>query len=205
MPKAVSRACPAADCSPRGSACRNEPNVHAVRQDANPDHWQGSELSVTILGSWQYYRAKVCASQRAPGHSDTLHTPVAEVSFVARSLAWALIIPVVFRMLAPLSSRTGGSLLALPPQLWLSLCRTQVQAILIIRTLRRSRWRLAECAPAAGDPLPAHDRGHHALRAVPLHVPRGGRAEQRALCVCAPHRQDACPTDGVPLQSSTGM
>lgn len=38
---------------------RNEPNIHAVRQEANPDHWQGSELSVTILGSWPYYRAKV--------------------------------------------------------------------------------------------------------------------------------------------------
>ena len=30
-----------------------------MRQEANPDHWQGSELTVTILGSWQYYRAKV--------------------------------------------------------------------------------------------------------------------------------------------------
>ena len=39
-------------------AGRNEPNVHAVRQDPNSEHWQGSELSVTILGSWQYYRAK---------------------------------------------------------------------------------------------------------------------------------------------------
>ena len=38
-----------------------------MRQDANPDHWQGSELSVTILGSWQYYRAKVRAGMASGG------------------------------------------------------------------------------------------------------------------------------------------
>lgn len=73
LPKPSHEYCPAADCSPRGSACRNEPHVHAVRQDANPDHWQGSELSVTILGSWQYYRAKVRACQPAPRHSAHLN------------------------------------------------------------------------------------------------------------------------------------
>lgn len=25
----------------------------------NPDRWHGSELSVTILGNWQYYRSKI--------------------------------------------------------------------------------------------------------------------------------------------------
>lgn len=38
---------------------RNEPAVHAVRLDPNPDKWRGSELSVTILGDWKYYRSKV--------------------------------------------------------------------------------------------------------------------------------------------------
>ena len=50
---------PSNDIVRRGA--RNEPNIHVVRQEANPDHWQGSELSVTILGSWQYYRAKARA------------------------------------------------------------------------------------------------------------------------------------------------
>ncbi len=69
--------------------------MHAVRQDANPDHWQGSELSVTILGSWQYYRAKVRACQ--PAHRP-LHTSVMLMSFAgvaSRSSAGVLIIPVV--------------------------------------------------------------------------------------------------------------
>jgi len=39
---------------------RNEPAVHAVRLDPNPEpRWRGSELSVTILGDWKYYRSKV--------------------------------------------------------------------------------------------------------------------------------------------------
>jgi DNA topoisomerase VI subunit B len=40
---------------------RNEPHVHAVRLDPNDGDpkWRGSELSVTILGHWQYYRSKV--------------------------------------------------------------------------------------------------------------------------------------------------
>ena len=39
---------------------RNEPSVHAVRLDPNPEpKWRGSELSVTILGDWKYYRSKV--------------------------------------------------------------------------------------------------------------------------------------------------
>ena len=38
---------------------RNEPNVHKAEELANPKGWHGSELSVTILGNWQYYRAKI--------------------------------------------------------------------------------------------------------------------------------------------------
>ncbi|KAK9847694.1 hypothetical protein WJX84_000913 [Apatococcus fuscideae] len=38
---------------------RNEPNVHQSKMVDNPDRWHGSELSVTILGNWQYYRAKI--------------------------------------------------------------------------------------------------------------------------------------------------
>lgn len=43
---------------------RNEPNVHKTEEKPNPDRWHGAELSVTILGNWQYYRAKIhkCAS-----------------------------------------------------------------------------------------------------------------------------------------------
>eukprot|EP00884_Botryococcus_braunii_P009390 jgi/Botrbrau1/18452/Bobra.0072s0035.1 len=38
---------------------KNEPNVHESRQEPNPTGWQGTEMSVTILGNWQYYRAKI--------------------------------------------------------------------------------------------------------------------------------------------------
>ena len=41
------------------SCCRNEPNVHEAKMVDNPDRWHGSELSVTILGNWQYYRSKI--------------------------------------------------------------------------------------------------------------------------------------------------
>ena len=37
---------------------RNEPCVHAAAQVPNTGKWRGSQLSVTILGNWQYYRAK---------------------------------------------------------------------------------------------------------------------------------------------------
>ena len=39
--------------------CRNEPNVHLDEELPNRERWHGAELSVTILGNWQYYRAKV--------------------------------------------------------------------------------------------------------------------------------------------------
>ncbi|KAK9916719.1 hypothetical protein WJX75_006211 [Coccomyxa subellipsoidea] len=38
---------------------KNEPNVHKAEELANSDRWHGAELSVTILGNWQYYRAKI--------------------------------------------------------------------------------------------------------------------------------------------------
>jgi hypothetical protein len=43
------------------SACaaRNEPNVHLAEELPNQARWHGAELSVTILGNWQYYRAKI--------------------------------------------------------------------------------------------------------------------------------------------------
>ena len=40
-------------------ARRNEPNVHLVEELPNLQRWRGAELSVTILGNWQYYRAKI--------------------------------------------------------------------------------------------------------------------------------------------------
>ena len=38
---------------------QNLPNVHESDLLPNPDGWHGAELSVTICGHWQYYRAKV--------------------------------------------------------------------------------------------------------------------------------------------------
>ena len=38
---------------------RNEPNVHLAEELPNQARWHGAELSVTILGNWQYYRAKI--------------------------------------------------------------------------------------------------------------------------------------------------
>ena len=59
----MSRACPtqASHLSAlwRLPARRNEPNVHAESQKENEECWHGAELSVTILGNWQYYRSKV--------------------------------------------------------------------------------------------------------------------------------------------------
>lgn len=44
--------------------CRNEPHVHIHKEESNPLKWHGAELSVTILGNWQYYRAKVLRYMR---------------------------------------------------------------------------------------------------------------------------------------------
>lgn len=41
------------------AGCRNEPNVHLSEQLDNNERWHGAELKVTILGNWQYYRAKI--------------------------------------------------------------------------------------------------------------------------------------------------
>lgn len=57
--------------------CRNEPNVHESRQEANPTGWQGTELSVTILGNWQYYRAKILKYLR----QIAVITPYAQFAF----------------------------------------------------------------------------------------------------------------------------
>jgi len=38
---------------------KNLPNVHESNELPNEDSWHGAELSVTISGNWQYYRAKV--------------------------------------------------------------------------------------------------------------------------------------------------
>ena len=43
---------------------RNEPHVHTHKEESNPLRWHGAELSVTILGNWQYYRAKVLRYMR---------------------------------------------------------------------------------------------------------------------------------------------
>lgn len=44
--------------------CRNEPHVHLHKEEKNPSGWHGAELSVTILGNWQYYRAKILRYMR---------------------------------------------------------------------------------------------------------------------------------------------
>ena len=33
--------------------------MHLAEQQPNPDSWHGAALTVTILGNWPYYRAKV--------------------------------------------------------------------------------------------------------------------------------------------------
>ena len=56
---------------------RNEPHVHVHKEEANPQKWHGAELSVTILGNWQYYRAKVLRYMR----QIAVITPYAQFSF----------------------------------------------------------------------------------------------------------------------------
>lgn len=38
--------------------------MHIHKEESNPLKWHGAELSVTILGNWQYYRAKVLRYMR---------------------------------------------------------------------------------------------------------------------------------------------
>jgi DNA topoisomerase VI subunit B len=56
---------------------RNEPNVHEERLEPNPTAWQGTELTVTILGNWQYYRAKILKYLR----QIAVITPYAQFTF----------------------------------------------------------------------------------------------------------------------------
>ncbi|EIE26704.1 hypothetical protein COCSUDRAFT_11853 [Coccomyxa subellipsoidea C-169] len=56
---------------------KNEPNVHKTEEKPNPDRWHGAELSVTILGNWQYYRAKIHKYLR----QIAVITPYAKFSF----------------------------------------------------------------------------------------------------------------------------
>ena len=60
---------------------RNEPNVHKVKQDDNKERWHGAELSVTILGNWQYYRSKILKYLR----QIAVITPYAQFSFVYKA------------------------------------------------------------------------------------------------------------------------
>lgn len=56
---------------------KNEPHVHVHKEEPNPQKWRGAELSVTILGNWQYYRAKVLRYMR----QIAVITPYAQFSF----------------------------------------------------------------------------------------------------------------------------
>lgn len=56
---------------------KNEPHVHVHKEELNPQKWHGAELSVTILGNWQYYRAKVLRYMR----QIAVITPYAQFSF----------------------------------------------------------------------------------------------------------------------------
>ena len=47
------------------------------REENNPQKWHGAELSVTILGNWQYYRAKILRYMR----QIAVITPYAQFSF----------------------------------------------------------------------------------------------------------------------------
>lgn len=38
--------------------------MHVHKEERNPANWHGAELSVTILGNWQYYRAKILRYMR---------------------------------------------------------------------------------------------------------------------------------------------
>ena len=62
-------------------ACRNEPHVHIHKEENNPLKWHGAELSVTILGNWQYYRAKVLRYMR----QIAVITPYAQFRFQYRA------------------------------------------------------------------------------------------------------------------------
>ena len=64
--------------TPHGlTPCRNEPHVHVHKEESNPLKWHGAELSVTILGNWQYYRAKVLRYMR----QIAVITPYAQLTF----------------------------------------------------------------------------------------------------------------------------
>lgn len=54
---------------------RNEPNIYKEQQLPNPEGWHGAEVSVTIAGNWQYYRAKILRYLR----QIAVITPYAEV------------------------------------------------------------------------------------------------------------------------------
>ncbi|KAK9811024.1 hypothetical protein WJX73_007287 [Symbiochloris irregularis] len=56
---------------------KNEPHVHFAKMNPNPEGWRGAELSVTILGNWQYYRAKIIKYLR----QIAVITPYARFSF----------------------------------------------------------------------------------------------------------------------------
>lgn len=56
---------------------KNEPNVHKEELVPNPDHWHGAEMSITIEGNWQYYRAKVIKYLR----QIAVITPYAQFNF----------------------------------------------------------------------------------------------------------------------------
>ncbi|KAL0026624.1 hypothetical protein WJX77_011706 [Trebouxia sp. C0004] len=60
---------------------KNEPHVHVHKEEPNPQKWHGAELSVTILGNWQYYRAKVLRYMR----QIAVITPYAQFSFHYRA------------------------------------------------------------------------------------------------------------------------
>ncbi len=59
---------------------RNEPNIYKEQLLPNPQGWFGAEVSVTIAGNWQYYRAKILRYLR----QIAVITPYAEVGGVAR-------------------------------------------------------------------------------------------------------------------------
>lgn len=51
--------------------------MHIHKEEGNPLKWHGAELSVTILGNWQYYRAKVLRYMR----QIAVITPYAQFKF----------------------------------------------------------------------------------------------------------------------------
>ena len=74
------------------ACCRNEPNVHEAKMLDNPDRWHGSDLSVTILGNWQYYRAKIIKYLR----QIAVITPYSQFTFTFKSEDASSDIHVVF-------------------------------------------------------------------------------------------------------------